>query len=57
MGVGWYVYKKKGGLLLPSIGALVTLYGLVLIGNKIPFTMPAIAGIEPRVTWLPRLDR
>lgn len=52
MAVGWYVYKKKGGLLLPSIGALVTLYGLVLIGNKIPLTMPAIAGIEPRVTWI-----
>lgn len=50
--VGYYVYRRKGGLLWPSIASLLILYGFVLVGNQMPFTMPTIAGIEPRITWM-----
>lgn len=52
--IGWWVYKKKGGLLWPSIAGLITLYAFVLIGNKIPVSLPAegIAGIHPRILWI-----
>lgn len=54
MFVGWWVYKRKGGLLWPSIGALVALYAMVLIGNQIPISLPkdGIAGIHPRILWI-----
>ncbi|MFZ5816695.1 MAG: carbon starvation protein A [Bacillota bacterium] len=50
--VGWWVYRRKGGLLWPSIAALITLYAFVLVGHMMPITMPAVAGIPPRVVWM-----
>ncbi|MFZ5827903.1 MAG: carbon starvation protein A [Bacillota bacterium] len=52
MAVGYWVYRRKGGLLWPSIGALATLYAFVLVGNQMPITMPAFGGLEPRITWM-----
>ncbi|MGE0492057.1 MAG: carbon starvation protein A [Vulcanimicrobiota bacterium] len=30
--VGWWAYKRKGGLLIPSIVALILMYGFIVVG-------------------------
>jgi carbon starvation protein len=54
MAVGYYVYKKRGGLLLPSIAGLLTLYFFVFIGNQFPIAFPkeGLWGVHPRILWI-----
>lgn len=53
LGIGWWAYKKKGGLLWPSIAALVALYVFVYFGNQIPITLPeSVLGFGPKAQWI-----
>ena len=52
--VGWWVHKRKGGLLWPSIAALVVMWGSVWFTARNPalqFTMPEVAGFSPVQVW------
>ncbi|MGD9715122.1 MAG: carbon starvation protein A, partial [Thermomicrobiales bacterium] len=45
--IGIWVYKKGGGLLLPSIGALIIIYGSVWLGAYyLPVDMKQLFGLE-----------
>ncbi len=54
MAVGYIVYRKKGGLLLPSLAALVVLYIMVWFGKDMPVTIPdgAVFGLTGHQTWI-----
>lgn len=53
LAIGWWVKKKQGSLLVPSLLALVTLYFLVWVGTWPGWAlhMPAVFGDEIQ-TWL-----
>ena len=43
--VGFWIYRRGGGLLLPSILALIVLYGCVYLGvYHLPIEIPSPAG-------------
>jgi carbon starvation protein len=53
--VGWWYYKKKGGILVPSLIALGIMWGTVFISAQDEawqFSMPAIAGFTPVQVWV-----
>ncbi len=53
LGIGWLIYKHKGaGILLPSIGAVLIMYILVVVAgvNGWEVRVPAIG--TPVVTWV-----
>lgn len=39
MGIGWWIYKKKGSLLLPSMIALVIMYSMIPVGVLFPLSI------------------
>ena len=45
VGVGFWVYKKNGGLLLPSLAALAVMYFMIWIGTMVPVDLSAILGV------------
>ncbi len=45
--VGFLIYRTGAGILLPSLGALATLYVLIWFGQDMPFTMPDLIGFGP----------
>ena len=45
--VGILIYRTGAGILLPSLGALATLYLLIWFGNDMQFTMPDLIGFAP----------
>ncbi len=49
LAVGFWVYKKKGGLLAPSLAALAVMYVAIWIGTMVPLD---IANIIPAETFL-----
>ncbi|OYD06539.1 carbon starvation CstA family protein [Paludifilum halophilum] len=54
--IGYMVYRRKGGLFLPSIVGLAVLYGFVLVGYYVPVDVSGwtVAGLEinPFVFWI-----
>lgn len=53
--VGWWYYRKKGGILVPSLIALGVMWGSVFVAAQDEawqFTMPAIAGFSPVQVWV-----
>ncbi len=51
--VGWVIYRRQGKLLWPSIGALVALYIMVFLGNRMPIVLPAnVFGLPPEGLWV-----
>ncbi len=47
IGIGVWVFKKGGGLLLPSIGALIIIYGSIWLGAYyLPVDMKQLFGLE-----------
>jgi carbon starvation protein len=53
MGVGWIIYRRRGRLLWPSIGALVALYVMVWFGDKMPVVLPeTLFGLPPAGIWV-----
>lgn len=55
--IGYWIYRRGHGLLVPSLAALLILYGLVYVGvNYVPLTLPAPADsagtlLSPVVIW------
>ncbi|MCK4626565.1 MAG: carbon starvation protein A, partial [Phycisphaerae bacterium] len=49
LAVGFWVYKKKGGLLAPSLAALAVMYAAIWLGTMVPLD---IATIIPAETFL-----
>ena len=45
--VGFLIYRTGTGILLPSLGALATLYVLIWFGQDMPFTLPDFIGFSP----------
>ena len=53
--IGWWYYRKKGGILVPSLVALGIMWGSVFVAAQNPswqFTMPSIAGFTPVQVWV-----
>lgn len=52
--VGWLVYKKKVGALVPSLVALAILYFFVWLGTKVPITLAPLGleGADARHAWI-----
>ena len=44
--IGFWVYKKKGGLLLPSLAALAVMYFMIWVGTHTPVDLGGILGID-----------
>ena len=42
VGIGWWVYKKKGGLLWPSLAALAVMYLAIWVGTMMPLNIARI---------------
>lgn len=45
--VGLLIYRTPVGILLPSIAALLILYGLIWVGQYAPFELPDLIGFAP----------
>lgn len=52
--LGWWIYRKKGGILLPSILAVAALYGFVWVGAKVPVDLTAMGVPHDQaiMTWM-----
>jgi carbon starvation protein len=50
--VGFLIYRTGAGILLPSLGALATLYLMIWFGQYVPFELPDVIGFEPTATQL-----
>ncbi|MBN4054297.1 carbon starvation protein A [Nitrospira defluvii] len=51
--IGIRFHKKKGGILIPSILALISLYAMVAVGVAFPVSLEALVGPEgdPVIAW------
>lgn len=49
--LGWLVYKRSANVRLATVVAVATMYGTVMLGHWLPFTMPEIAGIPATGVW------
>ena len=47
VGIGLWVYKKNGHLLIPSLIALAVMYGAIWVGTKCPVDLSSLLGIPP----------
>ncbi|MFW6234443.1 MAG: carbon starvation protein A, partial [Spirochaetota bacterium] len=54
MTVGYVIHKKGGGLLIPSIAALITLYLLIWVGSVFPLELSEVTliGLPNHATWV-----
>lgn len=50
--LGFMVYRKGKNVLIPSLIALALMYVTIWIGIYLPFEMPAILGLSPRMVWI-----
>lgn len=50
--VGILIYRTRVGILWPSLGALVTLYVLIWLGQYVPFNLPDFFGFAPSAAQL-----
>lgn len=51
--IGWWCYKKKGGMLWPSLAALVGLYVMVWVGTEVPLTLSFVGDKDAQITtWV-----
>lgn len=52
MGFGWWVYKKGGGLIVPTAVAMAVLYGGIWAGAQWwPIDLAKIQGVGPSGSW------
>jgi len=57
VGIGFWIYKRQGKLLIPSILALLSLYGMIAVGIAVPIDLnaewakPFLVQGSPVVTW------
>lgn len=51
--IGQLIYRWKVGLLWPSIGGVLVLYGLILLGSQVPVVLPeTVLGLGQRSFWI-----
>lgn len=51
--IGWVCYRKRAGLLWPSLIALLLLYGAMLLGERWPISLGAWVGLErEQLVWV-----
>ncbi len=53
--VGWWYYRRRGGILVPSLVALVALWGSVVVAAETPalqWSLPAAFGFTPNQIWV-----
>jgi len=57
--IGWWYHRKKGGILIPSILALVIMWGSVFLTAEpaagfewLQPTLPEVAGFTPQQVWI-----
>ena len=51
--IGQLIYRWKVGLLWPSIGGVIVLYALILIGNSYPLVLPdSVFGMSAKSAWI-----
>ena len=51
--IGHLIYRRKAGLLWPSLGGLAVLYVFVYLGDSMPVVMPeSVAGLQPGAAWI-----
>jgi carbon starvation protein len=51
--IGQLIYRYKVGLLWPSIGGVLVLYALILVGNQYPLALPeTILGLNAKSFWI-----
>jgi len=51
LGLGYFLYKKKGSTLKFSLIALGLMYVTVVIGAYVPLSIPKLGPVGPVVTW------
>jgi carbon starvation protein len=51
VGVGYWVYRRGGGLLVPSLLALAAVYGAVYLGTIYPISLASIAPSTTDSAW------
>ncbi len=51
IGIGFWVHKRGGGLLLPSLAALAVLYLCVWLGSEYEFLQLTLGGSKPIIGW------
>lgn len=49
--LGYWVYKKRGSVMMGTVVAVVAMYATVLLGSYLPFEMPALMGLPATGTW------
>lgn len=52
MTVGWLAYRKKFDITVLSIVAVALMYLSIIIGVRMPISMPAILGMSPMTIWI-----
>jgi len=53
IGIGQVLYRSSAGLLWPTVIGVALLYGLILLGNAVPVSLPAeMFGLSDRVIWV-----
>lgn len=50
--IGWWCYRRQKRLLWPSILALLSLYGMVWVGVKVPVSLSAWFGAHEHTAWV-----
>ncbi len=51
--LGQLIYRFRVGLIWPSIGGLIALYGFLYVGTSFPFEMPEnLFGLVPNAQWI-----
>lgn len=53
LAIGQLIYRFRVGLLWPSVGGVIVLYGLILVGNAYPIVLPeGFLGLTPTAAWI-----
>ncbi|MBO1751839.1 carbon starvation protein A [Actinotalea sp. BY-33] len=51
--IGQLIYRYRVGLLWPSVGGIVALYALILVGNQVPVELPeTVLGLGAQSVWI-----
>ncbi len=51
--IGHLIYRRKSGLLWPSVGGVIVLYICVWLGDAMQFTLPeTVLGLTPSAQWI-----
>lgn len=51
--IGQLIYRTRAGLTWPSIGGVVVLYALIVLGDRFPVVLPeSVLGLGPQSFWI-----